>query len=131
MTYFSKLLLCAALVTPSVSLASDQTFNFNLPSFSGNGATTSYYTALLEAQKRPEETFDEQSTLEGFTEDLERRLLSSLATDIVNEIFGDDAASSGSFTVGGLDVIFDTVNGDVVVNISDGITTTEITVPGI
>lgn len=131
MRKLSKLLFCFAISCPVMASASDQLFSFNIPSFGGNGATTSYYNALLENQKRPKETRETRTTLETFTADLERRLLSSLATDIVNQIFGPDAQSSGSFSVGGLDVLFDTVNGDVVVVLSDGISTTEITVPGL
>lgn len=120
-----------SLLMASSAAASDQVFSFNLPSFGGNGMAASYYMALLENQKIPEDKAVEETTLERFQEDLERRLLSSLASDIVNQIYGPDAQTSGSFTVGGLDVVFDTINGDVVVTLSDGISTTEITVPGL
>ncbi len=131
MVALQKLVVGAALLCPTLTLASDQTFDFNIPSFGGNGATSSYYVALLESQKRPQESRDTLSTLDSFTADLERRLLSSLSTEIVNEIFGPDASSAGSFTVGGLDVVFETIDGNVVVTLTDGVSVTEITVPGL
>ena len=73
----------------------------------------------------------EESTLDQFSNDLERRLLPSLANEITEQIFGENSASSGTFSIGGLNATFDTVGGDVVVTISDGISTTQITVPSI
>jgi curli production assembly/transport component CsgF len=128
-----KWLLSVAILVlmPCAADASDQKFSFNLPSFGGNPLASTYYLSLLESQKKPKEPAEEQSTIDAFTEDLERRLLSSLASDVVSNIFSDNASESGAFSVGGLDVSFETVNGDVIVTISDGVETTEITVPGI
>lgn len=76
-------------------------------------------------------TETEDSQIKTFAEDLERRLLTTLASDIVSKIFGDDATASGNFTVGELDVSYDTIDGDVVVTLADGISTTQIVVPGV
>ena len=122
--------LLVAGISTSVA-ASEMTFRFNLPSFGGSGLSSSYYLALLESQKQPQESQTEDSTLEQFTNDLERRLLSSLANEITDQIFGENSASSGNFSIGGLNATFDTVGGNVVVTISDGISTTQITVPSI
>ncbi|WP_052261654.1 curli assembly protein CsgF [Leisingera sp. ANG-M1] len=123
-------LACAALGAPAC--ASDQTFSFNLPSFGGSGLSSSYYLNLLETQKRPKEDERQRpSSLEQFSQDLERRLLSTLSSNIVEEIFGEDRSESGSFSAGGLDVVYETVGGDVVVTITDGVTTTEIIVPAL
>ena len=112
--------------------ASEQTFSFNLPSFGGNPLNTSHYLALLDSQKQL--VIDEEenvSTVERFTEDLERRLLSSLASDIVNQIFGIDSEDNGQFQVGNMDVTYNTVNDDLIITITDGLTTTEVVVPNI
>jgi|TARA_B110000908_G_C10253853_1_gene453980 curli production assembly/transport component CsgF len=106
-------------------------FSFQLPAFGGNAINTSYYLSLLDSQKRPKVTETEDSQIKTFAEDLERRLLTTLASDIVSKIFGDDATASGNFTVGELDVSYDTINGDVVVTLADGISTTQIVVPGV
>ncbi len=107
--------------------SSDQTFSFNHPSFGGSGLNSAYYLSLLESQKQFEE--EEKTSLEQFSEDLERRILSTLASDVVEQIFGEDASADGSFTVGGLDVTYETVGGDVHITLTDGIGTTEIIVP--
>lgn len=123
-------ILMAAGISTSAA-ASEMTFRFNLPSFGGSGLSSSYYLSLLESQKQPTEEETEESTLDQFSSDLERRLLSSLANEITEQIFGENSASSGTFSIGGLNATFDTVGGDVVVTISDGISTTQITVPSI
>jgi len=111
--------------------ASDQVFSFNQPSFGGNGLRSSYYLNLMESQNQFVEERTRLSTLEQFSADLERRLLSTLSTNIVEEIFGEDRSESGSFTAGGLEVIYETVGDEVIVTITDGVTTTTITVPSI
>lgn len=123
-------MLVALLLNPQSGLAAE-TFSFRLPSFGGNPQSSAYYLTLLENQKRQQEESVELTSVEKFRADLERRLLSSLASDVVSQIFGDGAAESGSFTAGGLTVSFETVNGEVIVAITDGITTTVITVPGL
>ena len=89
----------------------------------------SHFLKLLESQKLPES--EELDTITQFTEDLERRLLSGLATEISSQIFGQDGAPDGAFMVGGLEVLYETVGGDVVVTLTDGISMTEIVVPGL
>ena len=111
------------------AVASDLSFQFNNPSFGGDPMAASHFLKLLESQKIPQTV--ELDTLSQFTEDLERRLLSGLATEISSQIFGQDSAPDGAFLVGGLEVIYETVGGDVVVTLSDGISTTEIIVPGL
>lgn len=89
--------------------------------------TASHFLNLLESQKQP--VASESDTITQFTEDLERRLLSGLATEISSQIFGQDDAPDGVFLVGGLEVNYQTIGGDVVVTLTDGISTTEIVVP--
>ena len=107
-------------------------FEFQLPSFGGNPLASSYYLAMIESQKQPQEkTAAEDTQLQRFQEDLERRLLTTLASTITTQIFGDDATPEGSFSVGDLDINYATVGDDVRVTLTDGVTTTEIVVPGL
>lgn len=109
--------------------ASDLTFKFHNPSFGGDPMAASHFLKLLESQKLPE--VEETDAITQFTEDLERRLLSGLATEISSQIFGQDSAPDGTFSVGGLEVVYATIGSDVVVTLTDGISITEIVVPGI
>ncbi len=107
--------------------ATDFSFQFRNPSFGGDPLAASHFLNLLESQKQP--VADETDTISQFTEDLERRLLSGLATEISSQIFGQDSTPDGTFLVGGLEVQYQTIGGDVVVTLTDGISTTEIVVP--
>jgi curli production assembly/transport component CsgF len=127
---YAAAVLVVSLLNPQPGLTTE-TFSFRLPSFGGNPQTSAYYLTLLENQKRQQEETVELTSVEKFRADIERRLLSTLASDVVSQIFGDGAAESGSFTAGGLTVSFETVNGEVIVAITDGITTTVVTVPGL
>ena len=113
----------------TIATATDLSFQFHNPSFGGDPMAASHFLKLLESQKIP--VSDELDTISQFTEDLERRLLSGLATEISSQIFGHDGAPEGAFMVGGLEVLYETIAGDVVVTLSDGISMTEIIVPGL
>ena len=115
------------LATPAHT--TDLSFQFHNPSFGGDPMAASHFLKLLESQKIP--ISDELDTISQFTEDLERRLLSGLATEISSQIFGLGGAPEGAFMVGGLEVLYETIGGDVVVTLSDGISMTEIIVPGL
>ena len=121
-------LLIAVGLFPRVSIATEFSFQFRNPSFGGDPMASSYFLNLLESQKLP--VARETDSITQFTEDLERRLLSGLATEISSQIFGQDGAPDGVFLVGGLEVQYQTVGGDVIVTLTDGISTTEIIVPG-
>ena len=125
---------CIALfaINGSVAFSSDMKFGFNLPGFGGNSLNASYFMTMMESQKRLSEQSEQESTLDDFNEALERRILSTLSSEIVNQIFGPDAADQDSFSVGDLNVSYNTnVNGEVVISITDGITTTQVTVPDV
>lgn len=83
----------AAVATPIPAFAGDMSYEFNLPSFGGNPNNTSYYLNLLEQQK-PD--FDDgsgdltQTEFEIFQEQLRRRVLSALTSNIVSSIYGVD-----------------------------------------
>jgi len=126
MRFFLSLLTVIGLGA-SGAHASDLRFKFNNPSFGGDPMRASHLMKLMDAQKQPVPV--EKDTILQFTEDLERRLLSGLATEITSQIFGQDGATEGAFFVGGLEVTYETLGGDVVVTLSDATGTTEIVVP--
>lgn len=87
------LCLIAAVITPVPAVAADMSYKFNLPSFGGNPNNTSYYLNLLEQQKPDfDDGSDEtaQTDFEIFQEQLRRRVLSALTSNIVSSIYGVD-----------------------------------------
>ncbi|MDG2341331.1 MAG: curli assembly protein CsgF [Paracoccaceae bacterium] len=126
--YSQKIWVLCLVMFGHSARATDLGFRFHNPSFGGDPMAASHFLNLLEAQKIP--TVEESDTIAQFTEDLERRLLSGLATEISSQIFGQDDTTEGAFVVGGLAVQYETVGTDVVVTLTDGISTTEIIVPG-
>lgn len=126
-----RVIVPALLVLPVYAQASDLRFSYDLPAFGGSGMNNSYYMTMLENQKRVfEEEEPEQTQLERFREDLERRLLTTLASQITQQIFGSDATPGGSFEIGDLAVNYTTdADGNVIITLNDGNSTTEIIVP--
>lgn len=129
----NKLLVTAAtaafMIAPQAGIAGNMTFQFQNPSFGGSGLSTSHYLSLLEKQKPDFVTDGPLSTREAFEQQLERRLLSSLASTITQSIYGDGATESGVFEIGDLSVTYETIGDQVHIVIDDGLGTTEITVP--
>ena len=67
------------------------TYRFTLPSFGGNGLNTNYFLNLLEQQKPDFNPTREKTDVELFEEQLRRRLLSAVASNIVSDIYATDA----------------------------------------
>jgi curli production assembly/transport component CsgF len=64
-----------------------------------------------------------------FAQQLTSQLYSSLANKITQAIFGENAAPSGTFSFEGTTITYQTVDGNIEITISDGQTTTSVTVP--
>ena len=74
---------------------------------------------------------EDESTLESFTDNLNRQLLNSISKEIFNQQIGDDTLTPGTFTFGSLEVeIVDGITG-LIINILDTTTgeQTQIIVP--
>lgn len=87
------------------------------PSFGGNPFNGQYLlnNATLQNQHLDDDSSrPRRDPLAEFTRTLQRRLLSNLASQITDAIFGEEAADSGSFTVGDTSIDFQR-DGDVVV----------------
>ena len=141
-------LLSVICICSSVS-ASELTFQFGSPSFSGNGKSSHYLTIeniektrkdAIKAQQKADaekvKTDAKNTAIAKFKANIESRFYTALAKQITDNVFGTDGLQqdSGTFTspVGGETVEWTTPagTGNVVVTVteSDG-TTTVFTMP--
>jgi hypothetical protein len=120
--------LCLIIVGTAYSVSADEIkFQFKSPSFSGVGTSSHYLTidsqemtrkeaieaeikALQDALKREEEN----TTLARFIKNFESRIYAQLSRQLVDQLFGENPATSGSFQ------LFD----NLITWTSDGITIT-------
>jgi curli production assembly/transport component CsgF len=115
--------------------AGDLSYSPVNPSFGGSPLNSSYLLGTADAQNQPK--LREQKRIEArtndpisqFTSTLQSRLLSSVSDKIADAIYGTNAASSGTFVVSGTTVSFQRVGNSVQLVLSDGIKTTNITLP--
>lgn len=125
-------LTAALLALPSPVIADDMAFRFTLPGLGGSPGMTSYYLNQLENQKLDFADEDEQTALESFEEQLERRILSAVASQIVGSIYGGDLVGDQVFEVGDLIINYSDVpdeNGNICVTIVDGVSSSSVCVP--
>jgi curli production assembly/transport component CsgF len=80
---------------------------------------------LSEAQSQSGSTSPGQQ----FAQQLQAQLYGSLANQITEAIFGENAQQSGSYSFGGTTIRFQHVGSNIELNIFDGQTTTTVTVP--
>lgn len=138
------LLALFTLASANVLRADEIKFGFKNPSFSGVGTSSHYLTidsqemsrkealeAEIQAMKDALKREQENTTLARFIKNFESRVYAQLSRQLVDQLFGENPAQSGSFT------LFDSL----ITWTSDGITitmtifnettgeTTEITIP--
>ena len=138
-------ILLALSVTTTVAAASELTHEFKNPSFSGQGYSNHVlaleqlrYTRQKEindaikaeiAKKKREE---EQETINKFINNVESRIYAQLSKQLVDNMFTDDGATSGTASIEGASIYWvkdtsaETIS--ITVTETDG-TTTDITVP--
>lgn len=111
--------------------ATDLTFEFSLPSFGGDPASTSYYLNLMEQQKFNFATEAPPSDAELFEDQLRRRIIAAVSAQVVSSIYEGTFTTGDSFTVGDFTVLYiDPIEaGNICVEINDGISTTQVCVP--
>lgn len=115
------------------AIAQDITYTPVNPSFGGAGFNSGHLLGIAEAQKpeRSRSTRAEESQSEMFLRQLQSRLLSALAGQVTDSIFGDNPQDQGTITFGDQVVTFqrglDSVQLEVV-DLASG-TTTEIEIP--
>jgi hypothetical protein len=98
------------LILPVV--ADELTFKFKSPSFSGIGTSAHYLTidnqeytrreavkAEIKALKEAVEREEENTTLARFIRNFESRIFAQLSRQLVEQLFGENPATEGSFTL--------------------------------
>ena len=114
-------LVAGLLLMWSISQASQLTFTFNSPSFSGIGQSSHYLTienleksrkdaiiAKAEAEERRLENELKNTAIEIFRKNLETLFYSTLATQIIDNVFGtkDEQQNDGETTIDGYKVVW-------------------------
>lgn len=127
----SALTVFAIAATPAQ--ASDLKFEFTNPSFGGNPFNSSHLLAIANGQNDYDDpdAIDRSDPAQQFLRSLQSRLLSALAGQITDVIFGEDAQETGLIRFGDQEVSF--VRGIesvtlTITNLLDG-TVTEIVIP--
>ena len=122
-----KMVLVSLILTIITSnVQSDQiTHKFKSPSFSGIGTSAHYLTIENQERSRREEIKDDieaaiataerearNTTQAKFLRNLESRIYAQIAKQLVDNMFGNDTAStSGSFEVSGNSITYETIVG--------------------
>jgi curli production assembly/transport component CsgF len=128
-TLASLLLLPAAL---SQLRAQGLVYRPNNPAFGGN--TFNYQWMLSSAQAQdthkdpnakngPSGAFSglgSSSSLQSFSDNLQRQLLSRLSQNILNKQFGENGLKEGSFSYGDMQVVITNAAEGVIIRITDG-----------
>ena len=114
-------LVAILLLIWSVAQASSLVYTFNSPSFSGIGQSSHYLTienleksrkdaiiAKAEAEERRLENELKNTAIEIFRKNLETLFYSTLATQIIDNVFGtkDDQQNDGETTIDGYKVVW-------------------------
>ena len=140
-----KLLILLILITTKVS-ATDP-YDFNSPAFSGIGYSAHMLTLEQMKQRNATSVADkkasdlrelerdfENSNVQRFLNNFESRVYAQLSKQLVEELFGEDPQTNGSFDLAGntIDYISDGVTVTLTITGADGsITTIEIPVGGL
>ncbi len=105
---FAGLICTASMLFGANAFASDQTFRFNNPSFGGNPFNSSHLLGLANAQNDHEDpdAEDRNDPAAQFVRTLQSRLLSALATQITDVIFGENAQDTGLIQFGDQEISF-------------------------
>ncbi len=145
--YYKNKKGCAFMLLPLLAIplmADEIKFQFKNPSFSGVGTSAHYLTienqeytrkealeAEIQALKDELERDAENTTLARFIRNFESRIYAQLSRQLVEQLFGENPADEGSFTLFD-NIITWTSDGTYITltiyNETDG-TTTEITIP--
>jgi hypothetical protein len=132
-------------MSTKVGYATDLTYGFKNPSFSGVNASAHWLTIDNQEHARSKEIADaiqaalkekaaaaNNTILAKFINNLESRIYSQLAAQLTQNLFGENPQPSGSFTIDGNTVSYnkDTATNTLTMTITDGTgNTTTIAIP--
>ena len=138
-------IMTSLLLISSSSLATDLTYGFKDPSFSGVNTSAHWLTIDNQEHTRSKEIADaiqaalqakaaaaQNTILAKFINNLESRIYSQLAAQLTQNLFGENPQSNGSFTIDGNTVTYnkDTATNTLTMTITDGTgNTTTIAIP--
>ena len=142
--FWVSLVVCLSLATADAP-ASDLVYTPINPTFGGNPLNSSHLLAVAGAQKTATASdapisssgsgtgtgtgTTTQSQADLFLSQLEGRLLSALASQVTDAIFGSNPQPTGSIVFGDTTVSFDQTGAEIDLYITEGGTTTTISVP--
>ena len=139
-----KGLIGISLILSSILVADEIKFQFKNPSFSGVGTSSHYLTienqeftrkqaleAEIKALKEAAERDAENTTLARFIKNFESRIYAQLSRQLVDQLFGENPAEEGSFTLFENLISWYSDGINIVLTIFNEATgeTTEITIP--
>lgn len=139
-----KRMIVALLLLTTTSQASELSFKFKSPAFSGEGYSSHVLTIDNQEQTRKLKLIEEKKSaaakiasdlkntnLARFLNNLESRIYATISQKIAEELFKSGGSnSSGSFDVAGSNVQWSSVNDEISLRIVDAAgLVTEITVP--
>lgn len=131
--FCALVLISGAFIGPVPSVAQDMVYQPINPTFGGNPFNSAHLLGIAGAQnktKDPAATAND-SQADVFARQLQSRLLSSLSSQIVDAIFGENPQESGTITFGGQTIRFERGLESVTLTITDDPTgeATTIVVP--
>lgn len=129
--------LCLALALSGAAFqvsAGDLIYQPINPSFGGNPLNSGHLFQGADIQNRYRDDgldllFEEPTAADFFLDAMQSSVIAGAAGQISQAIFTDGAPPSGIFTLDGATVSYQTVGGNVIININDGVTTEVLTVP--
>lgn len=113
------------------ALAQDMVYAPKSPTFGGNPFNSAHILGVAGAQNDYTAPVTAQNQADLFSRQLQSRLLSALASQVTDAIFGDNPQESGTITFGGQTISFVRSLDDVRLTITDENTgsITEIVIP--
>ena len=139
-----RMIVALLLLTTTTSQASELSFKFKSPAFSGEGYSSHVLTIDNQEQTRKLKLIDEKKSeaakaaadakntnLARFLNNLESRIYATISQKIAEELFSAGSAnSSGAFDVAGSNVSWSSVGSNITLRITDAAgSVTEIVVP--
>lgn len=127
-------LLTSAVMAGAMASAQDLVYEPVNPSFGGNPFNSAHLLGIATAQDDTEPPMDEMmetTQAELFLRQLESRLLSGLAREVTDAIFGDNPQESGVVQFDDQSIMFERTLDSVTIEVFDAATgqTTEIILP--
>ncbi len=129
-TQFKKILLILSLLSTSAH-ASDLTFQFKNPSFSGNTTSAHWLTIdnqeqarqkviqdKIEAELKSAATEEKNSILNRFVNNLQSRIYSQLASQLSTNLFANKSAT-GTFELEGNKIDYEKTDTDITLTITE------------